>query len=69
MAVNTPRPFVFGETLSELEWRLGHAVPAIDVLTPNQFELKQLAGSTTPMLAAVRAAIDVLAARARSISW
>jgi pyridoxine kinase len=39
------------------------ALPAADVLTPNQFELEQLAGSATPTLAAVRAAVDVLAAR------
>jgi pyridoxine kinase len=39
------------------------AVPAADVLTPNQFELEQLSGSATPTLAALLAAIDTLAAR------
>ena len=39
------------------------AVPAADVLTPNQFELEYLAGCTTPTLAAALAAIDALAAR------
>lgn len=39
------------------------AVPAADVLTPNQFELEQLAGGPVPTLAAILAAIDRLAAR------
>ena len=43
--MHKPRPFVFGDMLSEDEWRLGHAVPATDVLTPNQFELEQLVGA------------------------
>jgi len=39
------------------------AVPAADVLTPNQFELEQLSGGPVPTLAAVLAAVDALAAR------
>jgi len=39
------------------------AVPAADVLTPNQFELEQLSGRAAPTLAAILAAIDALAAR------
>jgi len=39
------------------------AVPAADVLTPNQFELEHLSGGTAPTLAAVLAAADALAAR------
>jgi pyridoxine kinase len=39
------------------------AVPAADVLTPNQFELEHLSGGTAPTLAAVLAAVDALAAR------
>jgi len=39
------------------------AVPAADVLTPNQFELEQLSGRDTPTLATLLAAIDTLAAR------
>src|SRR5205814_6016022 len=39
------------------------AVPAADVLTPNQFELEQLSGGATPTLAALLAAVDALAAR------
>ena len=39
------------------------AVPAADVLTPNQFELEHLSGGTAPTLAALLAAADALAAR------
>jgi pyridoxine kinase len=39
------------------------AVPAADVLTPNQFELEHLSGGTAPTLAALLAAVDALAAR------
>jgi len=39
------------------------ALPAADVLTPNQFELEHLSGGATPTLAALLAAIDALAAR------
>jgi pyridoxine kinase len=40
-----------------------HALPAADVLTPNQFELEHLSGTSATMLAAVLQAIDALAAR------
>ena len=39
------------------------ALPAADVLTPNQFELERLSGGATPTLAAVLAAVEALAAR------
>jgi pyridoxine kinase len=39
------------------------AVPAADVLTPNQFELEYLSGHETPTLASALAAVDALAAR------
>jgi pyridoxine kinase len=38
------------------------AVPAADVLTPNQFELEHLSGGTAPTLPALLAAVDALAA-------
>jgi pyridoxine kinase len=43
------------------------AVPAADVLTPNQFELEYLAGCATPTLATALAAVDALAARGPSV--
>jgi pyridoxine kinase len=43
------------------------AVPAADVLTPNQFELEYLSGCETPTLGAALAAIDALAARGPSV--
>jgi pyridoxine kinase len=43
------------------------AVPAADVLAPNQFELEYLCGCATPTLAAALAAIDALAARGPSV--
>jgi len=36
------------------------AVPAADVVTPNQFELEQLSGVATPTLAAAGAALDAV---------
>jgi pyridoxine kinase len=39
------------------------ALPAADVITPNQFELEHLSGRDTSTLAAALSAIDVLAAR------
>ncbi len=36
------------------------AVPAADVVTPNQFELEQLAGRATATLADVLAAVDAV---------
>jgi pyridoxine kinase len=45
------------------EFLRDRAVPAADVLTPNQFELEQLSGGPTPTLAALLAATDALAAR------
>src|SRR3954451_23851056 len=42
------------------EFMREHAVPAADVVTPNQFELELLAGRTTTTLRDLRAAIDVV---------
>jgi pyridoxine kinase len=39
------------------EFVKGRAVPAADLITPNQFELNYLAGSETPTLAAARDAV------------
>jgi pyridoxine kinase len=39
------------------------ALPAADVLTPNQFELEYLSGRATPTLGAALAAVDTLAVR------
>jgi pyridoxine kinase len=39
------------------------ALPLADVITPNQFELEQLSGKSTPTLDAALAAIDALRAR------
>src|ERR1700730_9667976 len=39
------------------------ALPAADVLTPNQFELEHLSGTSATTLAALLQAIDALAAR------
>ncbi len=42
------------------EFMRERAVPAADVVTPNQFELEQLAGFATPTMAAVLAAIEAV---------
>lgn len=42
------------------------AVPAADIVTPNQFELDLLAGHPTPSLAAARAAVKAVHARGPS---
>jgi pyridoxine kinase len=42
------------------EFMRGHAVPAADVVTPNQFELDYLSGRTSATLRDARAAIDVV---------
>jgi pyridoxine kinase len=45
------------------EFMRDHAVPAADVITPNQFELDRLAGHATSTLRDAVAAIDALHAR------
>jgi pyridoxine kinase len=45
------------------EFLRNHAVPAADILTPNQFELEHLCGRATPTLAAALAAMDAVHAR------
>src|SRR6266581_1821724 len=40
-----------------------HAVPAADVITPNQFELEQLTGQTSATLSAALMAVEALRAR------
>ncbi len=40
-----------------------HAVPAADVVTPNQFELEQLTGQTSATLSAALMAVEALRAR------
>ena len=46
-----------------VELIVGRAVPAADVVTPNQFELERLAGRATSTFADVLAAIDAVHAR------
>src|SRR5262245_8810228 len=49
------------------EFMAERAVPAADIVTPNQFELEHLAGRATPTLADVQAAVDAVHARGPGI--
>lgn len=42
------------------EFMKGHAVPAADIVTPNQFELDYLSGATTETLAAAKDAVGAV---------